>query len=78
LSEPVQITDAEIAAARERGIEPPIDPLHALAYELEGVIIDAERSGFDAVCLDTVKRVRGTLYATVRQTSISVATSMIS
>lgn len=36
-----------------------------LAYELEGVVIDVEREeggGFDAVCLNTVKRVRNALY----------------
>ncbi|MBC8741692.1 hypothetical protein F6X40_34590 [Paraburkholderia sp. UCT31] len=35
--------------------------LQMLAYELDGVIIDTENSGFDDVCLRTVKRVRDAL-----------------
>jgi hypothetical protein len=40
---------------------PPCPPedLRQLGYELDGVIIDTEQGGgFDAVCLNTVKRVR--------------------
>ncbi len=33
-----------------------------LAYELEGVVIDTENTGFDAVCLQTVKYVRDAIY----------------
>ena len=36
----------------------------SLAYELEGVIVDVEQgNGFDDICLNTIKRVRGALFA---------------
>jgi hypothetical protein len=37
--------------------------LKMLGFELDGVIHDAERDGFDAVCMETVKRVRAALAA---------------
>ena len=34
-----------------------------LAHELSGVIVDVEQGpGFDSICLDTIKRVRASLF----------------
>jgi hypothetical protein len=39
-------------------------------YELEGVVVDAERGhGFDETCLNTIKRVQGELAAMSKETA---------
>jgi len=35
--------------------------LRMLYYDLQGVVLDVEREGFDNVCLNTIKRVRDAL-----------------
>jgi hypothetical protein len=42
-------------------LEQQLDKLKFQAYELMGVIYDVENSGFDDVCLETIKRVRDVL-----------------
>jgi hypothetical protein len=59
----MEIASAEISAQPPQGRH----DLRMLGFELEGVLTDVKHGGFDAVCLETVQRVRYALHDASKQ-----------